>query len=175
VIRSCTANNTEQINSIINEAAEAYRGIIPDDCWHEPYMSLSGLANEIADGVKFSGWDETHTLAGVMGIQTVGDATLIRHAYVRPAYQGQGIGSKLLQALTRQAKGALLVGTWADARWAIRLYQKHGFKLVSTEEKDRLLRTYWKIPDRQREVSVVLRNAPYAGKTLWRLYFLSRA
>jgi GNAT superfamily N-acetyltransferase len=156
VIRNCTPADFQTIEAIINEAAEAYRGVIPADCWHEPYMSRSELETEIAAGVEFSGWQEADILAGVMGIQTVRDATLIRHAYVRPAYQGRGIGSALLTSLVRRSEGMLLVGTWADAQWAIALYEKHGFRLVSTAEKDRLLQTYWKISPRQQEVSVVL-------------------
>ena len=141
---------------IINQAAEAYRGAIPADCWHEPYMPREELESEIAAGVRFWGWDEGGRLAGVMGLQAVKDATLIRHAYVRPARQGRGIGSTLMAALIPRAQGPLLVGTWADATWAISFYQRHRFRLVTPQEKDRLLDTYWTITPRQREVSVVL-------------------
>jgi GNAT superfamily N-acetyltransferase len=144
------------MDSIINEAAEKYRGVIPADCWHEPYMSRRELESEIAAGVRFSGWDEAGELVGVMGVQHVKDATLIRHAYVRTAQQGRGIGGKLLTELSRSVAGPLLIGTWADASWAIRFYQGHGFRLMPTEEKNRLLGIYWTISDRQRETSVVL-------------------
>lgn len=156
MIRRCTEADTKEIEFIINEAAEAYRGVIPADRWHEPYMSGSALAAEINAGVEFWGWDEDGILAGVMGVQKVLDATLIRHAYVRKSHQGRGIGGALLDTLSGQIGETLLVGTWAAAEWAIRLYQKHGFRLVSPEEKDRLLDTYWNIPVRQRETSVVL-------------------
>jgi GNAT superfamily N-acetyltransferase len=156
MIRRCTAADLATIDSIINEAAEKYRGVIPADCWHDPYMSRAELEREIAAGVNFSGWEEGGELIGVMGVQRVKDATLIRHAYVRPARQGKGIGGKLLKAFTSQVEGKLLIGTWADASWAIRFYQGHGFGLVPHEEKNRLLNTYWNISPRQRDTSVVL-------------------
>jgi GNAT superfamily N-acetyltransferase len=156
MIRRCTAADVAAIDAIINEAAEKYRGVIPEDCWHEPYMSRAELEREIAAGVNFSGWEEGGELIGVMGVQRVKDATLIRHAYVRTAHQGKGIGGKLLQAFTSQVDGKLLIGTWADASWAIRFYQGHGFRLVPQEEKNRLLNTYWNISPRQRDTSVVL-------------------
>ncbi len=157
MIRPCTETDTPAIESIINEAAEAYRGVIPADCWHDPCMTREELRREIADGVKFWGWEDGGALIGVMGLQHVRDVTLIRHAYVRAAAQGRGIGAELLGFLSAQANGPLLVGAWADAAWAIRFYQRHGYRLVTPEEKDRLLNTYWKISDRQRETSVVLR------------------
>src|SRR5437764_6923980 len=156
MIRPCIDADTPAIAGIINESAEAYRGVIPADRWHEPYMSQSALAAEIAAGVNFWGWDESEVLAGVMGLQQVRDATLIRHAYVQPTYQGRGIGGALLDALASGVPGPLLVGTWAAADWAVRFYERHGFRLVSMEEKDRLLGAYWNIPSRQRETSVVL-------------------
>jgi GNAT superfamily N-acetyltransferase len=156
MIRPCTDVDIPDMEQIINEAAKAYRGVIPDDCWHEPYMSRSHLRAEISAGVSFSGWDDAGRLLGIMGIQQVRDATLIRHAYVRPGHQGQGIGAALLTTLVTQAGGPLLVGTWAAAHWAIRFYERHGFRLVAPEEKDRLLESYWTIPARQQEVSVVL-------------------
>ena len=156
MIRDCTEADVVTIGAIINEAAVAYRGVIPADRWHEPYMSQSDLAAEIAAGVRFSGWEDAGALAGVMGIQRVKDATLIRHAYVRPAYQHRGVGSALITGLMSRVTGPLLVGTWAAATWAIRFYERHGFRLVTSEEKDRLLDTYWNIPPRQKEVSVVL-------------------
>lgn len=156
MIRSCTSADVPVIDAIVNEAAEKYRGVIPADCWHEPYMSRRELEAEIAAGVRFSGWEEGGVLTGVMGVQTVRDATLIRHAYVRTSQQGRGIGGALLQALTKEVEGKLLIGTWADAAWAIRFYQRHGFQLMPVAEKNRLLGIYWRIPDRQRDTSVVL-------------------
>ena len=156
MIRRCTEADFAAMDAIINEAAQAYRGVIPADCWHEPYMTGSALRAEIGAGVDFWGWQEWGSLLGVMGLQKVRDATLIRHAYVSPGHQGRGIGGALLRMLAGQTTPPLLVGTWAAAEWAIRFYQRHGFRLVSTEEKDRLLETYWSIPPRQKETSVVL-------------------
>lgn len=156
MIRRCTDVDIPAVDVIINESAEAYRGVIPADCWHEPYMSRAALEAEIAAGVNFWGWEESGALIGVMGLQSVRDATVVRHAYVRPAHQGRGIGGALLTALGSQVAGPLLVGTWAAAEWAIRFYEQHGFRLVSMEEKDRLLGVYWSIPSRQQETSVVL-------------------
>ena len=156
MIRKCTAADIPVMDAIINEAADKYRGVIPADCWHEPYMSRRELESEIAAGVRFSGWEDAGELVGVMGVQKVKDATLIRHAYVRTAQQGRGIGGRLLSELASRVTGPLLIGTWADAEWAIRFYQGHGFHLMPTEEKNRLLGIYWTIPDRQRDTSVVL-------------------
>lgn len=156
MIRPCTSADIPAIDAIINEAAEKYRGVIPADCWHEPYMSRRELESEIAAGVRFSGWEEAGELVGVMGVQNVKDATLIRHAYVRTAQQGRGIGGQLLRELASEVAGPLLIGTWADASWAIHFYQGHGFQLMPAEEKNRLLGIYWTIPDRQRDTSVVL-------------------
>jgi N-acetylglutamate synthase-like GNAT family acetyltransferase len=156
MIRECSEADVDVITSIVNEAALAYRGVIPADCWHEPYMSRSELLSEMAAGVRFSGQEEAGALVGVMGLQRVRDATLIRHAYVRTSHQGRGVGGELMRALAARAKGSLLVGTWAAATWAIRFYERHGFRLVSSEEKDRLLEAYWSIPARQRETSVVM-------------------
>ena len=142
--------------AIINDAARAYRGVIPEDRWHEPYMPREDLRREIGDGVRFWGFEEDGKLIGVMGIQDAGDVTLIRHAYVTTSERRKGIGSMLLSELVRKTDRPLLIGTWADAAWAIRFYEKHGFRLVTAEEKDRLLNTYWKIPARQVETSVVL-------------------
>jgi GNAT superfamily N-acetyltransferase len=155
-MRPCTDADIPTIVAIINEAAQAYRGVIPPDCWHEPYMSRADLMAEIAAGVSFSGSERSGELVGIMGLQRVRDATLIRHAYVRPAHQGLGVGGVLLTALRGRAMGPVLVGTWAAARWAIRFYERHGFRLVPADEKDQLLETYWNIPQRQRDASVVL-------------------
>ncbi|HZT13474.1 MAG TPA: GNAT family N-acetyltransferase [Candidatus Baltobacteraceae bacterium] len=156
-IRPCTPADTGVIDAIINDAAIAYKGVIPADCWHEPYMSRSELEAEIDAGVQFWAWESGGEIQGIMGLQAVKDVTLIRHAYVRTAQQGRGIGGALLDSLTNKASTALLVGTWADAAWAIRLYERHGFSLVDRLEKDRLLDRYWTISPRQRETSVVLR------------------
>ncbi|MCF3653253.1 MAG: GNAT family N-acetyltransferase [Aigarchaeota archaeon] len=158
MIRKLSPSNFDPILKVINDAAQAYKGVIPDDLWKEPYMSSEELRHEIDSGVEFYGWFENDVLLGVMGIQFVGDVTLIRHAYVLPEHQRRGIGSKLLRHLISLAKTSeILVGTWANATWAICFYEKHGFKLVLPEEKDKLLRTYWNIPERQMEASVVLR------------------
>ena len=156
MIRQCDASEVELVYSIINDAAEAYRGVIPGNRWKEPYMSKDELQHEIDQGVVFWGYEQDGELVGVMGIQHLQDVTLIRHAYVRAAKRNQGIGEKLLSSLRQQATRPLLVGTWADALWAIRFYENHGFRLVSWEEKERLLRKYWSIPERQVETSVVL-------------------
>ena len=156
MIRTCNDADFETISTIINEAAEAYRGIIPPDRWHEPYMPPEELRREIESGVRFWGCEEEGELIGVMGIQDVQDVTLIRHAYVRTARRSKGIGGKLLADLREKSPRPILMGTWAAATWAIRFYEKHGFRLVTPEEKDRLLKKYWSIPERQVETSVVL-------------------
>lgn len=156
MIRRCDDSDFETMYAIINDAARAYRGVIPEDRWHEPYMPREDLRREIGDGIRFWGFEEDGKLIGVMGIQDAGDVTLIRHAYVTTSERRKGIGSMLLSELVRKTDRPLLIGTWADAAWAIRFYEKHGFRLVTPEEKDRLLTTYWKIPARQVETSVVL-------------------
>jgi GNAT superfamily N-acetyltransferase len=156
VIRPCQPGDFEVLDTIINDAAEAYRGVIPQDRWKAPYMSPDELRHEMAEGVTFWGYEEDAELLGVMGIQDVLDVTLIRHAYVRTSRQNRGIGGKLLTELRRETSRPTLIGTWAAADWAIRFYQRHGFQMVSPEEKNRLLRRYWSIPDRQVETSVVL-------------------
>jgi GNAT superfamily N-acetyltransferase len=156
MIRRCDDRDFDLIWTIINDGAQAYKGVIPADRWTEPYMSREKLRHEIDDGVVFWGWEEAGDLAGVMGIQDVQDVTLIRHAYVRPGNQKQGIGGQLLSHLRRRTDGPVLIGTWGDAAWAIRFYEKHGFQMVSPQEKDRLLKKYWNIPERQIETSVVL-------------------
>ena len=150
----------DAILGVINDSAQAYKGVIPDDRWKEPYMSAGELRTEIEAGVRFFGWEEDDHLLGVAGIQPIKDTTLIRHSYVLTKYQRKGIGSRLLEHLTRLAETPeILVGTWANATWAIQFYEKHGFRLVAPEEeKDKLLRTYWNIPDRQVETSVVLKS-----------------
>lgn len=157
MIRPCQEADTDEICTIINDAAEAYKGVIPADCWHEPYMPMAELRHELQAGVKFWGYEDAGgDLVGVMGIQQVRDVTLIRHAYVRTASRQQGIGAQLLAYLRTLTSRPVLIGTWADASWAIRFYQKHGFRLVTSQEKNRLLKLYWTIPERQAETSVVL-------------------
>jgi N-acetylglutamate synthase-like GNAT family acetyltransferase len=156
MIRRCDDRDFDLIWTIINDGAQAYKGTIPADRWTEPYMSREKLRHEIDDGVVFWGCEEAGDLAGVMGIQDVQDVTLIRHAYVRTGNQKQGIGGQLLFHLRGLTGGPVLIGTWADAAWAIRFYEKHGFQMVSPREKDRLLKKYWTIPERQIETSVVL-------------------
>ena len=159
-IRPCRAADREAIFAIVNAAAEVYRGVIPADRWHEPYMPLSELDDEIAAGVEFWGYEEDGELVGVMGIQDVGDLDLIRHAYVLPGLQGRGIGGALLEQITGERTRPLLVGTWASAEWAIRFYERHGFAPAGRERSAELLRAYWDIPERQIETSVVLAKPP---------------
>lgn len=156
MIRPCHSSDFDAIYAIINDAAQAYKGVIPTDCWKEPYMPEDELRDEIGQGVQFFGYEERGKLVGVMGLQQVGDVTLIRHAYVRNARRNQGVGSRLLAQLRAGTSHPVLVGTWTDADWAVRFYEKRGFQLLSREDKDRLLRTYWSIPERQIEASVVL-------------------
>jgi GNAT superfamily N-acetyltransferase len=156
MIQRCNPDDFESIHEIINDAAVAYKGVIPPDRWHEPYMGREELQHEIDAGVRFWGYEEHGELIGVMGIQDVKDVTLIRHAYVRTARRGQGIGGKLLSHLRTLTDRPILIGTWAAATWAIRFYEKHGFRLVGQEEKNQLLAKYWSIPERQVETSVVL-------------------
>lgn len=155
-IRHCTEDDFEIVYEIVNDAAVAYRGIIPVDRWQEPYMSKDELRHEINAGVVFWGYEENGDLLGVMGIQDVQDVTLMRHAYVRTKRRNRGIGGRLLTVLCKKTIRPVLVGTWADAVWAVRFYEKHDFRMVTPEEKDRLLRKYWSIPERQVETSVVL-------------------
>jgi N-acetylglutamate synthase-like GNAT family acetyltransferase len=136
---------------IINAAAIVYKETIPSDRWKEPYMAEDELRQEIETGVVFWCLEETGAIHGIMGIQDVKDVTLIRHAYIHPRCQRQGLGSKLLKHLAKQTKRPLLIGTWADAKWAITFYEKLGFILVTETEKNILLRKYWNIPERQIE------------------------
>jgi GNAT superfamily N-acetyltransferase len=159
-IRRCRQNESEAILAIVNAAAEAYRGVIPDDRWHEPYMDRGELEGELASGVVFWGYEADGGLVGVMGIQPVDDVDLIRHAYVLPGDQRRGVGRELLSHLRRMTERRMLVGTWAAAGWAIDFYRRNGFELVSPQRKSMLLKTYWTIPDRQIETSVVLADPP---------------
>jgi len=160
-IRRCGDSDHAAILAIINRAAEAYRGVIPADRWHEPYMSAPELDSEIAAGVVFWGYEADEQLTGVMGFQPVRDVDLIRHAYVVPDSQRRGIGGALLGKLRQLTTRRVLVGTWAAADWAIRFYRREGFELVAPARKTVLLKTYWDIPDRQIETSVVLANPPF--------------
>jgi len=156
MMRRCDDRDFELIWAIINDGAKAYKGTIPADRWSEPYMSHEELRCQIDEGVVFWGYDESGTLEGVMGIQEVQDVTLIRHAYVRTSKQKRGIGTQLLSHLRALTSAPVLIGTWADAVWAIQFYEKCGFRLVNLQEKAKLLRKYWRIPERQIETSVVL-------------------
>jgi GNAT superfamily N-acetyltransferase len=158
-IRPCRADERAAILTI-NAAAEVYRGVIPADRWHVPYMPAAELDEEIAAGVMFWGYEQDGALVGVMGFQPVRDVGLIRHAYVLPGSQERGVGGALLKRLRQTSARQLLVGTWAAADWAIRFYQRHGFALVSSERKAALLKMYWTIPERQIETSVVLADPP---------------
>jgi GNAT superfamily N-acetyltransferase len=160
-IRPCRDDERAAILAIVNAAAEAYRGVIPADRWHDPYMPAQELDDELAAGVVFWGYETGGELVGVMGIQPVRDVDLIRHAYVLPANQGQGIGGALLERLTAPATRRILVGTWAAAEWAVRFYRGHGFVQVAPALKDELLKTYWNIPERQIDTSVVLAKPPF--------------
>jgi len=164
MIRTATEKDFDEIYEIINDAAIAYKGIIPADRWHEPYMTKEELKQQIEDGVRFSCYLDKDQIIGVMGIQDRKDVTLIRHAYVATTQRKKGIGTILLQELIRGSKKPILIGTWKDAHWAISFYEKHGFNLVSEEEKDTLLRKYWDIPPRQVETSVVLADTKYRDK-----------
>jgi len=155
-IRPCREGEEQQILSVINDGAEAYRGIIPADCWKEPYMPGAELRAEIGAGVAFWCAEMDGQMAGVMGIQHVNDVSLIRHSYVRSAIQGKGIGKALLKRLLAETDRPVLVGTWASAEWAVRFYGRNGFTLLSRVEGEGLLRRYWKINDRQIQTSVVL-------------------
>ncbi len=156
MIRAAGEGDLKAMVTLINAAAEAYRGIIPPDRWKEPYMPAAELTDEIAAGVRFQVYEEASAPIGVMGVQEVKDVTLIRHAYVDPTAQRRGIGAALLANCRELAERPLLIGTWAAADWAIRFYEKHGFRVTGPAEKERLLRTYWTIPERQIETSVVL-------------------
>jgi GNAT superfamily N-acetyltransferase len=160
LIRPCHDDDREAILAIVNAAAEAYRGVIPPDRWHEPYMPGAELDGEIAAGVVFWGYEADGELLGVMGLQPVRDVELIRHAYVAPERQRGGVGGALLEHLAARTTRRMLVGTWAAAEWAIAFYRRHGFAPVGPERTAELLRAYWAIPERQIETSVVLARPP---------------
>ena len=165
MIRRCTADDFDRILAIINDAATAYRGIIPDDRWKDPYMPAEELAEEIAAGIDFDGYEIVGTgLVGVMGVQMVEDVALIRHAYVGTGHQRSGIGGALLGGLRGRVNRPILIGTWAAATWAIDFYLRHGFALVPAPEKSTLLRRYWTVPERQIETSVVLADSRWQAR-----------
>jgi GNAT superfamily N-acetyltransferase len=159
-IRPCREDDYATAITIINTAAEAYRGVIPADRWHRPYMPREEFTREISSGVVFWGYEEKGMLVGVMGIQSMHDVDLIRHAYVLPSSHRHGIGGSLLGYLRGLSSRRMLVGTWDAATWAIAFYRRHGFELVAPAQKTMLLKTYWNIPDRQIETSAVLANPP---------------
>ncbi len=159
-VRRSRDDERGEVLAIVNSAAEAYRGVIPDDRWREPYMAASELEREVAAGVEFWVYETDGVLAGAMGMQPVRDVDLIRHAYVRPDHQRSGVGGALLRHLRGLSTRRMLVGTWAAAEWAVRFYRLHGFELVPAEQTPSLLKTYWTVPDRQIETSVVLANPP---------------
>ena len=165
IIRRSAAGDFAVILSIINDAARAYRGIIPADRWHEPYMPKEELTAEIDDGVEFWVAEDEGRVVGVMGVQDKGDVALVRHAYVVPGTQRSGIGTTLLRHIEGLVEKPILIGTWATASWAIEFYRRNGFDLVSQSEKDRLLRKYWSIPTRQIETSVVLASRAWTDSS----------
>ena len=164
MIRKCIQQDFFVMYEIINDAAQAYKGVIPDDRWHEPYMPIEELKHEIEGGVEFWGYEEAGGLMGIMGLQDKGDVYLIRHAYVRTSSRNRGIGTKLLHHLEQMAHKPILVGTWIDATWAIRFYEKNGYRALSRPETERLLKKYWKISERQVVTSVVLANPKWEGR-----------
>lgn len=158
MIRDATRSDFREIYDVINDGALAYKGIIPADRWHEPYMSRSELQTEIDAGIRFSCFIENDGILGVMGVQDKGPVVLIRHAYVRSSKQRKGIGSALLSALVRKSDKPILIGTWKAATWAIRFYEKLGFAVVPDADARALLERFWRVPVRQMETSVVLAN-----------------
>ena len=161
MIRACTEAEFKTVLDTINDGAKAYRGVIPADRLGDPYLSAEALRREMDAGVQFWAATEDDAVLGVMGVQPAQDVTLIRHAYVRTASQGRGMGGKLLAHLRASRTTPVLMGAWADAVWAIRFYQRHGFRVVGPETKVRLLRQYWTVPERQIETSVVLADAAW--------------
>lgn len=165
MIREATDEDFEEIFDIINAAARAYEGVIPPDQWHEPYMTGEELRAQIEDGVRFSCYVDGDEIVGVMGIQDRADVQLIRHAYVRTEQRNRGVGTLLLRELIKDSTKPILIGTWKAADWAIRFYEKNGFRLAGEDEKNRLLNKYWSISARQVETSVVLVDGKYKGST----------
>ena len=164
MIREATEKDFDEIYNVINDAAIAYKGIIPADRWHEPYMTKEELKTQIEEGVRFSCYVDDNKIIGVMGIQDKNDVDLIRHAYVITSQRKKGIGTLLIHELLKSSKKPILIGTWKAADWAINFYERHGFFVVPEDEKNILLRKYWNIPDRQVETSVVLVDTKYKDK-----------
>jgi N-acetylglutamate synthase-like GNAT family acetyltransferase len=164
MIRLATEKEINIIWSIINDAAQAYKGIIPYDCWHDPYMGLEELKEQVSDGVSFWCFEDNKEILGVMGLQNKTDVSLIRHAYTRTSQRNRGIGTKLLTHLRKYTNKPILIGTWAAADWAIRFYEKNGFVVVDDDTKTYLLQKYWNVPDRQIETSVVLADEKWINK-----------
>lgn len=164
MVHRCDHRDLQQICEVINDGAQAYKGVIPPDRWSEPYMPLEKLQHEIDQGVVFWAYEDSGHPVAVMGIQELQDVTLIRHAYVRTGSQKRGLGSLLLSHLRGLATRPILIGTWADALWAIHFYQRHGFACVTPQQKELLLRKYWVIPERQIETSVVLADAMWRAQ-----------
>jgi N-acetylglutamate synthase-like GNAT family acetyltransferase len=164
MIRKCSEADLSALYEIVNDAARAYKGIIPADRWREPYMPMEELKSEIAAGVRFWGCESDGELLGVMGMQDKGEVDLIRHAYVKTAKRKQGIGSELLRHVEKSATKPILLGTWRDATWAVAFYEKNGYRRLSRQETERLLRKFWSIPERQIETSVVLANAAWKSE-----------
>ena len=166
LIRQSVEADFAAILGIINDAAVAYRGVIPADRWHEPYMSAGDLETQIAEGVVFWIAEQEGRLSGVMGIQDKGDVALVRHAYVASTTQRSGVGTRLLRHVESLVDKPILIGTWAAASWAIEFYRRNGFTMVSDDDKDRLLKKYWSIPARQIETSVVLADRRWTDSEL---------
>jgi GNAT superfamily N-acetyltransferase len=163
-IRQSDTADFQLIFSLINDAAQVYRGIIPSDRWHDPYMPVEELSHEIAGGVIFWVAEDDEDVLGVMGVQDRGEVTLVRHAYVSPAHQRKGIGVRLLRHIEALTTKPILIGTWADASWAIDFYRRNGFTLMPPDDTRRLLKTYWSIPERQIETSVVLADQRWMNR-----------
>jgi len=163
MIKRCSDVELESILSVINDAAQAYYGVIPQDAWHEPYMTIDELKSEIRSGVQFWGYYVKESLVGVMGIQDKKDVTLIRHAYVCTSERRNGLGTKLLEHLEEYSKNPILIGTWEDATWAIEFYKKNGYRLILGYERGMLLEKYWTVSTKQAGASVVLANAQWTG------------
>jgi N-acetylglutamate synthase-like GNAT family acetyltransferase len=163
MIRPCSDRDLDQILEVVNDGAAAYKGVIPADRWHEPYMSAAELRREMEDGVYFWGCEEEGRLVGVMGLQDKGEVMLIRHAYVRTKRRREGWGGKLLRHLESGLDRPILIGTWASASWAVAFYEREGYRRVPTEAKSRLLQRFWNIPERQVETSVVLAKGRWEG------------
>ncbi len=170
MIARCVETELTMVNDIINESAQAYKGIIPADRWHEPYMSIDEMNAEIASGVCFYGHSSNGSLTGVMGIQNVKDVTLIRHAYVLTKFQGQGIGRRMLEYMRNLTTQPILIGAWRSAAWAVQFYQRNGFHLVDEDEKIRSLKIYWTVPERQIQESIVLTSHPGRPKVISRFH-----